>query len=154
MLNPATLTESRQASVVAIPQEAYSYWGNMETYISQLELLMVVVAILRQGTALKGRRGLWFIDNVAALMALIRGRSSVNSLDQMAMLVHAAACSFQVQFYFDWVASESNWSDQISRIGWEDEWLHRNGFQCSEHNVSTWMQSPTMRRQLVHDNCL
>ena len=125
ILDPTTLSELRRAAVVAIPQEAYGYWGRLSTHIAQLEVLMVVVSLVRQGTALKVRRGVWFI----ALMSLIRGRSSVGSLDQMAMLVHAAAGAFQVELYFDWISSEANWSDKISRIGWADVWLRENGFR-------------------------
>lgn len=77
------------------------------------------------------RHGFWFIDNVAALMALIRGRSSTRELDAMAGAVHAVLCGLGCSPYFEWVQSADNWSDGISRQGLRDSWMLRNQFRPS-----------------------
>ena len=42
--------------------------------IAQLELSMVLYALTTRPSCFRGARGVWYIDNVAALMCLIRGR--------------------------------------------------------------------------------
>ena len=44
----------------------------------------------------RGRHCVWFVDNVAALMALIRGRSSVVELDTMAGAIHSILCGLEL----------------------------------------------------------
>ena len=68
----------------------YSIWGARTTYIAQLELLAVLVALIEVAGLVRGANTIWFIDNVAALMALVKGSSGSHSLDQMAKLVHLA----------------------------------------------------------------
>ena len=102
---------------VTIPDRVYSIWGPQEVYIAQLELLMVLVTLLEFPANFRGRQGIWFIDNSAALTAFVRGRGKHPSLDKMAELIHGVMASFQVWMYFEWIESKSNWSDAISREG-------------------------------------
>ena len=77
-------------------------------------------------------RGVFFIDNTAALMALVRGRSNQESLDSMALLVHLALFVLQAWVYFEWVETKSNWADGISRLGMDDPWYQENHFAVTE----------------------
>ena len=131
VLDPATPEESRYGVVVEIPEGLYALWGDMGTYISQLELLMGAAALLVFAPRLRGRIGVWLVDNVPALMALVGGSSRVPSLDEISLLVHAGMFALKAQAFYEWVASESNWSDGISREGAEDEWARRHAFQLS-----------------------
>ena len=45
------------------------------------ELLQAIPLLLEDFRLLRGYHGIWFVDNTAALMALIRGRSNIDSLD-------------------------------------------------------------------------
>jgi hypothetical protein len=118
---------TRVGKVVEIGEGAYAKWKQCETYIAQLELLMVLAGVLMT-PGLRGQSGLWFIDNVAALMALVRGRSASDDLDRIAEQIHGAMFATGTAMYFEWVESKSNWSDGISRDGHADEWHHRHGF--------------------------
>ena len=60
---------------------------------------MVYLALLFFQGHFRRRRGIWFIDRIAALMALPRGRSRHEDLDNLA--VHAAMFSLQVRIYFE-----------------------------------------------------
>ena len=102
--------------------------GPQKTYIAQLELFMILVGITNFAQDIRGLRGIWFVDNIAALMALVRGRSDSQSLDLLARQIHAALFAIGVDIYFEWVASEDNWSDGISRTGLADQWHQQNGF--------------------------
>ena len=122
----------RTARVAVIPQEIYTMWGNHSTYIAQLELLMVLVGLVELAPELRGTRGVWFIDNIAALMALVRGRSDSDDLDSLARIIHCALFALRTWIYFEWVESEANWSDGISRTGFDDPWHRTHGFSARQ----------------------
>ena len=69
------------------------------------------------------------MDNVAALMSLIKGRSSTKELDLMSGSVHAVLCGLGCATYFEWVQSADNWSDGISRSGLSDPWMRSYAFK-------------------------
>jgi hypothetical protein len=137
VLDPGLPEETRHGMVVHIPEEIYNHWGKHKTYIAQLELLVVLVGLLEFAPRLRGRRGLWFIDNVAALMALVRGRSNSPSLDAMSLCIHAGLYALSTWMYFEWVSSESNWADGVSRQGWKDPWARRHAFSLSDASFIT-----------------
>ena len=87
--------QERIARVAVVDDAWYEAWENHTNYIAQLELVMILVAILSCAEKLRGRRGVWFIDNVAALMALVKGRSRNSDLDKMAGAIHAAMFSLR-----------------------------------------------------------
>ncbi|CAE8639314.1 unnamed protein product, partial [Polarella glacialis] len=72
-----------------------------------------------------GRRGVWFIDNTAALMAMVRRRSDSADLDRLALMIHAAMFALEVWIYIEWVETKSNWSDGL----WFGH-LAYQGIQC------------------------
>ena len=120
----------RHALVMQVDDSLFDVWDNQPTKISQLELCIVLMGLASMAEAFRGRHGLWFVDNVAALMSLIKGRSNTVELDIMAGAVHAALCGLNSAIYFEWIASKDNWSDGVSRDGADDVWLQRHGFQC------------------------
>ena len=52
--------------------DAYELWGKKKTYIAQLEMLAVFVAIVDVAAEVRNCHGLWCIDDVATLMALVK----------------------------------------------------------------------------------
>ena len=118
--------------MVQIEEGLFRMWHPSKTYIAQLELLMVLVALLQLAEHLRGRRGIWFIDNTAALMALVRGRSNSEDLDRLAGLIHAVLFAHRVWMYFEWVESGANWADGVSREGLRDAWHQRQQFRVAE----------------------
>ena len=115
--------------MLPIPQEMYKLWGKQETYIAQLELLVVLAAMIEFAGQIRHSRGLWFIDNVAALMALVRGKINSQSLNLMAQFVQVANYALHAAPYYEYVESKSNWSDEISREGLRGAWAKDNQFQ-------------------------
>ena len=73
VLDPGLPTKTRLGHVVDIPSGLSDQWRLDGWHIAQLEMLMVLAALTVFHGQLRGRTGLWMIDNVAALMALIRG---------------------------------------------------------------------------------
>ena len=73
------------------------------------------------------------LDNVAAVVTLVRGRSSNPDLAKLGHLIHLAFFAFRAQGYWEYVQSKSNWADDISRLGFDDpRWrCHRSFFPCA-----------------------
>ena len=94
--------------VIALPGSLYSVWEARATYIAQLELLAMLVALTELAGLVRGANTIWFVDNVTALMALVKGSSGCRSLDQMAKLVHLACFAIRAVPYFEYVESATN----------------------------------------------
>ena len=88
---------------------------------------MVLYALVERPDLFRNRRGLWFLDNVAAVMTLVRGRSSNADLAKLGHLIHLALFALRAQGYWEYVQSKSNWADDISRLGAEDPWWRCHG---------------------------
>ena len=119
----------RDAYVVDITAELFTLWSDHPTKIAQLELLTVYVGFIFVASQARSCQGLWFVDNIAALMALVKGRSDNPELDAMAGCIHALLYSLRSGCYFEWVQSDDDWSDGISRKGIYDEWYQAHGFR-------------------------
>ena len=77
-------------------------------HIAQLELSMVLYALVERPDLFRHRHGLWFLDNVAAVMTLVRGRSSNADLAKLGHLIHLALFALRAQGYWEYVQSKSN----------------------------------------------
>ena len=65
----------REAFVASMPDEIFDWLTPGTQKIAQLEMLMIAHALVNGADMFRGRRGFWFIGNVASLMCLKRGRS-------------------------------------------------------------------------------
>ena len=132
----------RMGVVVPIHASIYRFWNTeQERFIAQLELLMVVVALWHLAPLLQGSIITWYIDNTAALMSLIKGRSNHDDLDSMSGVVHAMLYALQAQMWSEWIESSANWSDQISRQGSRATWHVQHGFSTVTMEVAEWVLS-------------
>ena len=121
--------EVREAFEAVITLELYRLFTPGRHKIAQLELSMVLLSIINRPDRFRGRRGPFYIDNLAALMALIRGRSDSPDLEHLARIIHAALFSWHTWILWEWVPSKSNWTDAISRLGRDDPRHRGNGFR-------------------------
>ena len=128
VIEPGTPEESRVGRVLDIPRQLYRQWGDQATYIAQLELVVLLAVMVECAGSIRGSRGLWFTDNTAALMALVNGKSDSPSLDVMARFVHIACFAVQAAPYFEYVESDSNWADEVSRDGLDGSWAPAHNF--------------------------
>ena len=106
----------------------HNLWTPGDAKIAQLELMQVLIALTTTPERFRNRRGTWYIDNTAALTALIKGRSDSPDLEHMSHMIHILLFSLRCWIYFEWIPSKSNWSDAISREGHADRWHHDPGF--------------------------
>ena len=64
---------------------------------TQLELSMVLCALIERPDLFRHRHGLWFLDNISAVMTLVRGRSSNSGLAKLGHLIHLALFALRAQ---------------------------------------------------------
>ena len=69
-----------------------------------------------------------FVDNEAAVSTLIRGTSVAEDSALMAELLHALCLILGCRLWVEWIDSESNPSDGLSREGLDDRWTRRQGY--------------------------
>ena len=75
------LGHSKTGAYMTMGREVFDMWQPGDRKIAQLELLMVLDTFLSAAHVMRGRRGVFFIDNIAALMSLVRGSSRNEDLD-------------------------------------------------------------------------
>ena len=92
-------TQIRLSFVATNCAELQSLWQPAETHIAQLELSMVLYTLVERPDLFRHRHGLWFLDNVAAVMTLVRGRSSNADLAKLGHLIHLALFALRAQGY-------------------------------------------------------
>ena len=80
------------------------------------------------------RDSIWFVDNSAAVSTLIRGSAKPEDIDNLSALVTLQNAIFQHSCWFEWIDSDSNPSDGLSRLGLEDPWTTEQGWEL--HDVS------------------
>ena len=121
-------SQTRLSFVATNCAELQTLWQPAETHIAQLELSMVLYALVERPDLFRHRQGLWFLDNVAAVMTLVRGRSSNADLAKLGHLIHLALFALRAQGYWEYVQSKSSWADDISRLGVNNPWCRCHGF--------------------------
>ena len=89
----------------------------------------MITVMVEFASDLRGSSGLWFIENTAALMALVRGKSDAPSLDTMAQVAQVASFAFRTRPYYEYVESAANWADEVSRQGLRGGWAKSRGFE-------------------------
>ncbi len=94
------------------------------------------MAKVEVASRIRHSHGLWFIDNVAALMALVLGSSKTASLHQIAQAPQLGCFALEIQSYYEYVESKANWSDEISRLGSKGPWAIQNNFQIQQCQVA------------------
>ncbi len=95
-------------------------WEETSNPIAQCEAAIVLATMLSAKDQLAGRDVIWFVDNTAALHSLVKGSSSNAALDRTVQIVHLLAYEIRCRVWFEFISSEQNWADGVSRYGSED----------------------------------
>ena len=102
------------------------------TQVFPCEALAVTHALLTYERELAGADILSFVDNEAACAAFIKGSSSSTDVDHLVSVAHLVACRANIRVWYEWVDSDSNISDGLSRQGLEDPFAISQGWQLNE----------------------
>ena len=118
--------------------------------IAPCEAGIVFAAMLKEMSALKGRRILWPIDNPSALHTFVKGSSSNVVLDRISHLTHMYGCRGRMYVWWEYVRSASNWSDGGSREGLADTFSAANGFPLEPMSLSPWFWKASLAELWNH----
>ena len=96
-------------------------------------------ALVHEGfERLRGRRILWFVDNTSALYAAVKGSSRHPAVARAIAVAHYIGFHWGLQFWFEFIESDANWADGISRDGPDDVFVAKHGFQVQRMRAPTW----------------
>jgi len=121
-----------------IPQDVVDSWLPRKTPIFPAEAFAVYAAISEHIDQLQGRDVVVFVDSEAAAASLIRGSSSSDDVGVMAQAVHWLLMRIDCRIWIEWIDSDSNPSDGLSRLGIHDPWTIEQGWQLQQGLVPPW----------------
>ena len=105
-----------------IPEDTLRNWVQRDQQIYVAESLAPLAASLHHREILQGRDVVWYIDNIGACSALIKGNSSQHDAGIVTAACHLLWAKLSVRMWIEWVASDDNPSDGLSRFGLLDTW--------------------------------
>ena len=105
---------------IDIPQWVIDAWDIRKKYINQGELIAGVVLPKAFADVIAGRDIIWFLDNTAAVAALIKAASPIEDNSSMALLAALAFMSAGARVWFEYVNTKQNPADALSRGGFDD----------------------------------
>ena len=91
------------------------------------------------GGTLRDEEVLLLQDNANVLSAMVKGASGNPVVDRMAITFSLASAYLRTRVWFEYVESDSNWSDGASRKLYEDEWTQQHGFKLSQFVIPDWV---------------
>ena len=80
----------------------------------------------------------WFVDNAAAVSTLIRGAAKPEDIDHIATVVAFQNAKLSHRPWFEWIDSDSNPSDGLSRLGLEDPWTVSQNWTLKDLSSMDW----------------
>ena len=118
------------------------------------ESLAVPTVLLHYQHALRGREVLWFIYNDAACASMIKGSSREHEVDALATWAHLLSFQAHCPIWYEWIDSESNPSDGLSRNGLDDEWSNQQNRTLEEIDKppDLLITSPSLVLERLHLN--
>ena len=134
------LSEFPVGGTMVIPESILAKWVSRDQQIFVAEALAPLAATILHHSTFLHRDVIWFIDNVGACSVLIKGNSSQYDAGIVAATCLLAWARMGVRMWFEWVASDDNPSDGLSRDGLLDQWTldQRPRWQCDEHDPPAW----------------
>ena len=103
-----------------------------KTQIFAAEAVAVLTALVLAPESLSNRELVWFIDNEASLSSLIRGTSRAEDVGRIAACTQVAMLEHSCIAWYEWIDSDSNPADRLSRDGVSDQWTMSQGWELTE----------------------
>ena len=125
---------------MSIGEDLLSQWQPRKQQVFVAETLVVMAATLLHQDILRGRDLIWFVDNIGALQVLIKGNSSQFDAGNVCAAAHLHWAATGTRSWFEWVASDDNPSDGLSRGGIHDAWTlaQSPSWEIQEYEAPAW----------------
>ena len=117
-----------------VPPSIIATWQHRTQQIFPGESLCALLVPYLHGSQLSASDILWFVDNAAAVSALIRSTCSQEDVHGIAQYAQFLLCRHRCRTWFEWIDSRSNLADGLSRDGLTDEWTMRQDWDVSEYS--------------------
>ena len=117
------------AGYLAIPDDLMRTFLPKATHIQQGETLAVALpALCDPPLPLQSLDVLAFIDNLGALACLVKGHCADCDSSAVSTMAHLLYAKLRTRLYFEWVESQANIIDEMSRTGMPtfSHWLVAN----------------------------
>ena len=128
-----------------IPPEAIREWKERDQQIFIGETIAALIVPLLQPALFEKADVLWFIDNSAAVSTTIKAASREDDVHEVAVAAACVRAQLQCRAWFEWVDSESNPSDGLSRLGLRDDWSCSQDWDLVEYTFP----ASTFRSQIL-----
>ena len=115
-----------------VPPSEIATWVVREQQIYVGESLAILTALRAMPQRFAQRSVLWFLDNQASLSSLIRGTSTQDDVHELVQGVHLTLHQLSCRCWWEWVDTESNISDGLSRSGVLDPWTQSQNWDLVE----------------------
>ena len=127
-----------QGRAAAMPSSIVETLKIRKTQIYAAETYAVLAAVHAHLRELADTDAIFFVDNEAACAALIRGSSKEADVGAIANAVQWLLFSVNCRPWFEWIDSNSNCADGLSRDGLLDAWTQEQGWQLEKGMVPAW----------------
>lgn len=117
----------------AVPQPVLDSWVPRNQQIFPGESLCGLLVPWIHHAVLSARDVLWFVDNEAAVASLIRGSSQQPDVHTICQFSQVMLHTLGTRVWWEWINSESNPSDGLSRLGLSDPWSADQGWLLAEY---------------------
>ncbi|CAE7864667.1 unnamed protein product [Symbiodinium necroappetens] len=115
-----------------VPDHVVQQWIPRKQQIYLGETLCALVLLLLYPGHFRDTDCLWFIDNQASLVACISGGSREQDVHEVAHMSAILRSRLGMRIWFEWVDSDSNPSDGLSRDGLCDVWSQAQDWHLEE----------------------
>ena len=125
---PASTSVTPVGMSVDVPVDVLAQLVPRQQQIAVCEAVLGVVVPYNVPHLLSGCDVIWYIDNQSACQLLVKGSSSHEDMSVVAALTHLMLARLGCRVYFEYIESEANPSDGLSRDGLLDSWTQAQGW--------------------------
>ncbi len=91
--------------------------------IAQCEAAIILLTLTAVAPMLFERDVIVFVDNTVSLHSMVKGSSTNAAIDRTAHMAHILGLEQSCRLWFEFVPSEQNWADGVSRNGLQDKFV-------------------------------
>ena len=100
--------------------------------IALCEDAMLPLTLLAMPERFRGRRLAWYVDNTSAMAAFVKGASAKEHFERLVAVFWLCCFRIHCSIWLEWVDSESNWSDGLSRHLADGLFVREHHFETEE----------------------
>jgi len=122
----------------AITTQVLETFALSKHYLGICELWAFYIFVVDHAQALAGRDLRMFIDNIGVIANLVKGSTGRHNLAVLLTIILVILASLDTRVWFEYVDTDSNPSDGLSRYGLADPLSQRMGWVPVQSKQPTW----------------